>query len=718
MNEIFVEQKTEPIGNAPIGSVFEPLKSGGKTVMFSFIQTRCWCLFGVLFVWLLSPIEIVAEENARLLARMGDSSRNLRHGIGKIAFSNDSMRFLTLSGPHWSDLAIWKVDHEGANRLHHVLQVTPGVPIIAAVMGSASDVFWCVDLGGAIFRGSAKSGAVHQIAFLETAHFVAADSNGQLAVSCWDGRVHFLDGDTGRVSDCSPRVLRSIRGERLPIGKLFFLSAARLVAGIVEDQHKFAVWRTDDGELVRLVDNAVSGHLSQLVSSPDGKTLVSISRLRQTNRTERHRAEIQVWSLPEVKLLRSIETGDELFESGAGGILDDNSTLVCPFLGKVVRWNLVTGEQLGETTVFDARSRPGSSAAVSPNGSLVVGFDDHRLSLWNTRTGERLGSRLPGHRSRVVHVSRDDSTKTVVSQSFDGGICQWDASTGKAVEHDEAAFERSLFARCPASRSLIVGQALNRPNIQVPTKIVWEVREAATFKPVRQFETTEEAMPLRMVASRDGHLIAVSTRSKLHPVERILIRETTTGVCLNELAIKDVDWASLATTFSNDSSRLYAITQQGRGVEFDLSTGEMAQNTTVLEHVPTPNRITSRAWSAAFSNNGEFAVVGIGRFIGVYDLPGFKLRQTIELDDIGDLSHLLALSSDAKWLVISDGQSADCPTTDRVTLWHVPDARKVAEWHSENTRPNCIQISDDDCAVILGMDNSTIELWALPTEPK
>ena len=101
----------------------------------------------------------------------------------------------------------------------------------------------------------------------------------------------------------------------------------------------------------------------------------------------------------------------------------------------------------GEAVVFDTRTKverariqhegevSGSRAALSANGLLLAmthGFGDfeNAISLWDTFTGERLGT-LTGHKQAIWSLAFTPDGKTLASSSGDGSLQgSWSEGTG------------------------------------------------------------------------------------------------------------------------------------------------------------------------------------------------------------------------------------------------------------------------------------------------
>ena len=74
------------------------------------------------------------------------------------------------------------------------------------------------------------------------------------------------------------------------------------------------------------------------------------------------------------------------------------------------------------------------SVAVSPDGKHIVsGSHDKTIRIWDTATGQAVGSPMEGHSDLVRSVAFSPDGKHIVSGSADQTIRIWDSATGQAV---------------------------------------------------------------------------------------------------------------------------------------------------------------------------------------------------------------------------------------------------------------------------------------------
>jgi WD40 repeat protein len=185
--------------------------------------------------------------------------------------------------------------------------------------------------------------------------------------------------------------------------------------------------------------------------SPDGKFVATVA----SDRT------LRLWDVQTGKIIRSIQTGDEvekaLFNPDARRILTygshiqmwdalsgklisqkslgggvraanfspDGKRLVTLMSdGAIQVWDVETWAQIGKTM----RHENPSEIQFSPDGTRILSIGQTGARLWNAQTGEQIGDTLRG--AAKASFSPDGKTVVTAPQSY-GKAVLWDASTGE-----------------------------------------------------------------------------------------------------------------------------------------------------------------------------------------------------------------------------------------------------------------------------------------------
>ena len=187
------------------------------------------------------------------------------------------------------------------------------------------------------------------------------------------------------------------------------------------------MWDTRDGTLLR--ELAFPAAPVSAALSPDGSTLVvptraeelvfldhdtweELARVRAARRTTP--VDNARWTWGQVSTIDFAPDSERVFV----GCRDGNVTV----------WNTRTGERLWEHSELTGLAR---RLAVSPDGArLAVAFRDRIVGLWDARTYE-LVDVLRGHDDDVRHVAFTPDSATLVTASWDRTLAFWNARDGR-----------------------------------------------------------------------------------------------------------------------------------------------------------------------------------------------------------------------------------------------------------------------------------------------
>ncbi|MEU2251810.1 WD40 repeat domain-containing protein [Nocardia xishanensis] len=164
---------------------------------------------------------------------------------------------------------------------------------------------------------------------------------------------------------------------------------------------------------------------------------------------------------------------------------DDNSIHI---------WNTVTGQQIGSPL---AGLGTINTVAISPDGQrIAAGDEDKAVRIWATDTGAPIGGTLTGHTMEIASVTFTPDSSRVLSYSPDS-VHLWDAQTGAEVRDPQKASYIDVLTVSPNGDYYVTAedQVLHR----------WDLR---TGKPIGGPMTGHGSLSVRSIAiSSDGRYI-------------------------------------------------------------------------------------------------------------------------------------------------------------------------------------------------------------------
>ena len=174
------------------------------------------------------------------------------------------------------------------------------------------------------------------------------------------------------------------------------------------------------GELIDRPLKGVNGGVGAITFSPDSKTLAG-----------GHGSVLRLWDIETQEPIGQRMTGHSSFIMSVAFSPDGKILASASDDGTVRRWNVATGEAIGEPIVgermegYEGRTR---SVAFSPNGKVLASGGNNDIPrLWDAKTGEAIGE--------LGVYSSDFGANTVLSVAFSpDGTRLASASSGKYIQ--------------------------------------------------------------------------------------------------------------------------------------------------------------------------------------------------------------------------------------------------------------------------------------------
>jgi len=254
-------------------------------------------------------------------------------------------------------------------------------------------------------------------------------------------------------------------------------------------------------------------------------------------------------------------------------------------------WKANNDEPARTLSIDDGNPR---SAAVDPNGSLMVEGATEMSRIWDVKSGRRLGV-LATHHGWVHHVAFSADGQKIISagnynrriddQSKEfSDVIEWDAATGRQLRHVEVVGDQAyVFAFSPDHKQFVTRE------------FEGAVIDAVTGETLRR--TGQEANEMSSFAMHEGHLRCQVQRPDGHAWI-----DVTAGTVVSELAgtqkrphqenYKDTD----ALAVSPDGRFAISPVDDANLQVWDISTGQRLQ------------KLTGHRWevsNAVFSRDGR-----------------------------------------------------------------------------------------------------------------
>ncbi|KAF9014719.1 WD40 repeat-like protein [Hymenopellis radicata] len=442
------------------------------------------------------------DKSVRIWARdsnIGNQLKQLNGHTGwvqSVTFSHDDTQ--VVSGSHDMSVRIWDV--QTGQQVRKLTGHTEWVKSVACspcglhiVSGSADNSIriWDASTGKELKQFNMHTSAVTSVAFSHTGQNIVSGSTDN-SIQVWDvakeellkkltshtnniWSVMFSHDDTRIVSaanDCSIRVWNTTIASKQPekleghmdgVQWVAFSSDGKQVISSSLDK-TIQVWDAITGRQLKEL-NYTAHHLDSphLAFSSDG-TLACSAAVKYGGPQP---IAVLIWDIASEKLL----TEQYISEEVTCLLFSPDSTCIITGLhtGFLIIWNSRTGEQLG---TLKGHTESITSIAFFPHSfQLVSGSVDRSIQIWDIKNGENIKV-LTGHIGRVTSVAVSISGEQIVSGSVDGFVIIWDAKTGehlKEIDFGQKAvgWPGPLVAFSPRVEHQIVVGLLTDNSVQV-----------------------------------------------------------------------------------------------------------------------------------------------------------------------------------------------------------------------------------------------------------
>jgi RNA polymerase sigma factor (sigma-70 family) len=344
-----------------------------------------------------------------------------------------------------------------------------------------------------------------------------------------------------------------------------------------------------------------------------------------------------------------------------------------------------------------ARLRHGAAiyaGAFSPDGTLFASLDayhDHRLCLWDVRTGKELHRIFTGHHAQGVVAFAADGKTVLTAGGGDRFLRRWDVQTGKEVGATELAGGLTAAIFSADSKTLV----LSGP------KHFLQLRDTASGKIVRELVGLKKPAD-RLALTPDGTTLAVVlTDNRVWSVE---IWDVSAGRRRHEL--RRSQYARVMTSgnptalaFAPDNRTLAVGYQDGRIDLWDVRSG-----LAIKEHWEAHKGFVE---TLRFAPDGKYFTSACAdhqdHTVRLWDAATGKQRRCLE----GKAYRDLAFAKDGKMLATSGEDNA-------VHFWDPATGTEFLPYGKQTPAVRALACSADG-KVLATVDEQSLTLWDVGT---
>jgi WD40 repeat protein/serine/threonine protein kinase len=340
--------------------------------------------------------------------------------------------------------------------------------------------------------------------------------------------------------------------------------------------------------------------------------------------------------------------------------------------GSVRTWDARNGRQLA---VLSGASSAVSQVAFSPDGSKVLARSADQTSAWSLSSDPDV---LRAHSSYVYAIAFVRGGKRLVSMSFDGELCVWDA----------ASLELLRKAKRPGAPSAAYALAVCRDGELLGVTRGREVLllDGDSLELLRTLSLDWPAEPRAVSFSPDGRLLAANTGADL------ALWDVESGAIRTRASFGFTTYYP-AVVFSHDGRR-FADSEGNTVVVRDAATGAVLAR---LEGHRSPVE------ALAFSPDDALLASGsVDRTVRVWDTRTWSVRSILEGHT--DRVYSLTFSPDGEMLASGSNDST-------IRLWSISAGEELALLTGHEDYVFALAFDPDGSRLVSASGDKTLRVW-------
>ena len=533
---------------------------------------------------------------------------------------------------------------------------------------------------------------------------VAISPSGRLAASgSRDGTVRLWDVKNGMV-------VRTLGGHSGTVFSVHFVSDKILLSG---SQREIKSWDVTTGLVLRDIPSRRS--VTSIALSPDTKMLAfaAIDHVVLLDLVERKQKELRV---PKGDLNKmSFRVAFRPTKTGA-------PVLATTFDNTVVLWDTKTGEQLGTLEHFITAEV--KAIAFSPDGKLLASSGTDFWYIWDVEKREQIfrGKTLP------YGLAFSPDGKTLATANNDGTVELWDVASGKETRHIDVK-NNVIESICYSSDGkLLIGGGYQSLPQTTGLEASFKIWDAATGK-----ERDIKAAPITsleaIALSPDGKILASGSSEKKIRLWNLAAGQADQPLGDHASAVIDLAFSAdatlLASTGLQEKVRFWDMTtrqeffprgQQGAatGNTSQPKTGQQknAATTPVDTMIGALNKLGDALsklnfGTPVFSPDGQkMATLEKGNGIALRDVKTWQ--PLYQLTGHQSEVYTVAFSPDGKLLVSGSDDGL-------TKIWDTATGRELRTLSPHRASVRSLAFSPDSRWLATGSNDTTIRIWDVAT---